>query len=319
MSETPQKARLVSFKAKDVIIKEGARDRFLYVIRSGSVRVYKTYLGRKLTLAILGKGEVFGELSFFDGQPRIANVEAVDAGEVLVIDGEQVQADLENLPPWMPGVFKTIISRLRETDGKLTLLKNKYDLGSNSKDNDLITREILSETLRISKILKLYFSNTSGGVSKEIDQSIEELGILFGSTFLKVEKILMAFQREGYISEHDENSLELNIKEIDDLTYYLECKLDASEIWILSRSSLRFLSEVLDQTKKQNKQFNEASLMSDVFETTTLEKFINYDDFYREAKAFGILTKEAIQIKINDIENHLKFQALMANYNVRVD
>ena len=77
MSDPQQKAKLISFKSVDLLIKEGARERYLYVIRSGSVRVYKP-IWKKTHLRILGKGEVFGELSFFDGQPRIANVEAID-------------------------------------------------------------------------------------------------------------------------------------------------------------------------------------------------------------------------------------------------
>ena len=323
MSETPQKAKVVTFKSGDVLIKEGAQDRFLYVIRSGSVRVYKTYLGKKLTLAILGKGEVFGELSFFDGKPRIANVEAVDDGEMLAIDGELVQSDLETLPSWMPGVFKTIISRLRETDNKLTLLKNKYDMGSSTKDNDLIIREILVETLRIGKIFKLYLNNLSQKSIDNFDKTIEELGILCGPTFLKIEKLILAFEKEGYIKASGNGankSLAVNNNEIEGLINYVSIKLAREEIWALSRSSLRFLSEVMDHIEKQNKKFSAETLLTDLFEIPQLEKFINSDDFFHEVKAFGLRDQNnKILIKVAEIKDHLKFQQLMANYNIRVD
>jgi CRP/FNR family transcriptional regulator, cyclic AMP receptor protein len=322
MSDTPQKAKLMTFKNKEILIKEGARDRFLYVIRSGSVRVYKTYLGRKLTLAILGKGEVFGELSFFDGQPRIANVEGIDDGEVLIVDGELVQSDLETLPSWMPGVFKTIISRLRETDNKLTLLKNKYDMGSGAKDNDLIIREVITESLRISKIFKLFFDDTRATSGENLEMAIEDLRVLLGPTFLKVEKIILVFQKDGYITETgegDKKTLKVNIEETDGLIKYLEKKLSSNAIWLMSRSSLRFLSEVMDQIEKQSKNFTDNNLITDIFEIPTLEKFINADDFFKEVKAFGLRDSNAIKIKVCEINDHLKYQKLMANYNIRVD
>ena len=319
MSDQQQKARLVSFKSKDILIREGDRERYLYVIRTGSVRVYKTYLGRKLTLAILGKGEVFGELGFFDGQPRIANVEAVDDGEALIIDGELAQSDLETLPSWMPGVFKTIISRLRETDNKLALLKNKFDMGSGAKDNDLIIKEVISETLRISKVFQLYFSNPMSE-SNEFEQMLEDFRVLFGPTFLKVEKIILAFQKEGYLSESTDNkSIAINDTELSGLIKYLENKLKHSEIWLLSRSSLRFLSEFLDQVNKQNKEYKDDTLITDIFDLNTLDKFVNSDDFMREAKAFNLKDQVRINLKVSEIESHLKYQTLMANYNVRVD
>ena len=320
MSDSPQKAKLITFKNKQLLIKEGDRDRLLYVIRSGSVRVYKTYLGRKLTLSILGKGEVFGELSFFDGQPRIANVEGIDDGEVLIIDGEQVQSDLETLPSWMPGVFKTIISRLRETDNKLTLLKNKYDMGSGAKDNDLIIKEVISETLRISKIFKLYFKIESESFRNDMEKSIADLGILFGPTFLSTEKIILTFKNGGYLVEDgDKKGVSINDEELNGLINYLENKLNKNQIWILSRSSLRFLTEVMDQIKKQNKNFGDDSIITNVFEISTLEKFINADDFIRETKAFGLKDVSEINIKVSEIDMHIKYQTLMANYNVRVD
>lgn len=322
MSDTPHKAKLINFKSREMLIKEGDRDRLLYVIRRGSVRVYKTYLGKKLTLAILGKGEVFGELSFFDGQPRIANVEGVDDGELLVVDGELVQSDLETLPSWMPGVFKTIISRLRETDNKLTLLKNKFDLGSGSKDNDLIIKEIITETLRISKIFSLFFGGELTTTGENLDQSIRELEILLGPTFLKVEKIILIFQKDGYISEKEIDGKKILCVEKDEvsgLIQYLEGKLHQNEIWIFSRSTLRFLSEVMEQIEKQSKDFDDNTLISDIFEIDILEKFINSDDFFREVKSFGLKEDKKINIKVSQINDHLKYQKLMANYNVRVD
>jgi len=101
---------------------------------------------------------------------------------------------------------------------------------------------------------------------------------------------------------------------------YVSKKLANEEIWILSRSALRFLSEVLNHIEKENKNFSAETLLTELINAPDLEKFINSDDFFREAKAFGLKDQNNnIMIKVAEIKNHLKFQTLMANYNIRVD
>jgi CRP-like cAMP-binding protein len=68
---------LVTYPASTILVTEGEYSRKMFVIKKGRARVFKTYLGQKVTLSILGAGEVFGELSFFDAEPRSASVEAL--------------------------------------------------------------------------------------------------------------------------------------------------------------------------------------------------------------------------------------------------
>ena len=75
----------------------------------------------------------------------------------------------------------------------------------------------------------------------------------------------------------------------------------------------------MDQISKQNKDYTDDTLITDIFDLNTLDKFINADDFLRETKAFGLKDQVKVHIKISDIQAHLKYQTLMANYNVRVD
>jgi CRP-like cAMP-binding protein len=70
----------------------------MFVIKKGKVRVYKDYMGKKITLAILGTGEIFGELSFFDAKPRSATVEAISPLEVFIVDGKEAKEQMSSLP-----------------------------------------------------------------------------------------------------------------------------------------------------------------------------------------------------------------------------
>src|SRR4051794_14660617 len=83
------------------LVQENDLSRRMFIIKKGKARVYKTYHGQRITLAVLGEGEVFGELSFFDAQPRSASVEALTELSALVIEGEESLKQIAQLPSWI--------------------------------------------------------------------------------------------------------------------------------------------------------------------------------------------------------------------------
>lgn len=84
----------------------------LYLIHSGRLMVFVTSGTVVTPLAILGPGEYFGEMSFFDHQPRSANVVAME-------DTVLVKLSIDNLekqfPSWLHLVAKSMAIKLRES------------------------------------------------------------------------------------------------------------------------------------------------------------------------------------------------------------
>ncbi len=108
------------FDAHEVIFREGDASDTCYVVRSGHARAVRAHSdGRSLTLAQFGPGDIFGELAMFDDERRSANVETVEATEVIGILG----ADMRRLMREHPDIaVKLVISlgrRLRETNERL--------------------------------------------------------------------------------------------------------------------------------------------------------------------------------------------------------
>lgn len=75
------------FRASEFVIQRGAADRTLYLVAAGSLEVGVTQVdGVTMTsLARISAGSILGEQSFFDGQPRSANVWAVADGTLLLL------------------------------------------------------------------------------------------------------------------------------------------------------------------------------------------------------------------------------------------
>ena len=79
------------YKASEVVIQRGVADRALYFVATGALEVGVTYVdGISVSpLAKIGAGSVIGEQSFFDSEPRSANVWAVTDGELLCLTQER--------------------------------------------------------------------------------------------------------------------------------------------------------------------------------------------------------------------------------------
>ena len=79
----------------DIIANEGKLERQLYVICSGTARVYITIDGVDITIALLRPGDYFGEYSVFNSEDRRASVSALTDLQLIVLEGESFQSFIE--------------------------------------------------------------------------------------------------------------------------------------------------------------------------------------------------------------------------------
>lgn len=93
-------------------------DRVMFVFEGRVKIVSVAEDGRETVLAFRGPGEVLGELSAIDGQPRSASVIAVDPVEALVLPSADFRAFLERTPRATLFLLERLITRLREADLK---------------------------------------------------------------------------------------------------------------------------------------------------------------------------------------------------------
>lgn len=98
------------YKASEVVIQRGIADRALYFVAAGALEVGVTYVdGVSISpLAKIAAGSVIGEQSFFDSQPRSANVWAVTDGELLCLTFER----FNQLAQTEPGLVRDLLFAL---------------------------------------------------------------------------------------------------------------------------------------------------------------------------------------------------------------
>jgi CRP-like cAMP-binding protein len=109
-------AKVVAFPANAQVVKQGEPGIGLYLVLTGSVEVRQ---GSR-TLAQLGAGQFFGEMTLLDEQPRSADVVAVQPSECAVLSRWEFWGFAKGEPDVLQGVLKEMAHRLRETDRALT-------------------------------------------------------------------------------------------------------------------------------------------------------------------------------------------------------
>ena len=99
----------------------------LYLILEGKVRISRDVPGMgEEALAVLGPGQLFGEMALLDESPRSADARVHERCRLLVIpkDGFDdllfLHKDLAYEVLW--SIVRMLVSRLRETTNKLTFL-----------------------------------------------------------------------------------------------------------------------------------------------------------------------------------------------------
>jgi CRP/FNR family transcriptional regulator, cyclic AMP receptor protein len=82
------------FAAGETVIGTGDTSRSLYLVLDGTLEVLQTggRLSRSRRIATVGSGSVIGEVAFFDGAARSAEVKAMTAGEVAELTPSDISA-----------------------------------------------------------------------------------------------------------------------------------------------------------------------------------------------------------------------------------
>jgi CRP/FNR family cyclic AMP-dependent transcriptional regulator len=104
---------------KTVIIKEGDVQQEIFWILSGEVYITRKIGDKYKVMATLGKGELFGEMSFFDKSVRSATVITKGPVEALVFSKENFQEIFAASPQWTKRLLLSLSGRIRQMFDKL--------------------------------------------------------------------------------------------------------------------------------------------------------------------------------------------------------
>jgi uncharacterized membrane protein len=121
LSELAAHVDEASFAPGETIFRAGDPGGVMHVVLSGRVDVsILDQDRRRVVLHALGPGEIFGELSLFDGEPRSATVVAVEPTRTFLIDREDLGRLFAHRPRAAIDILAVLGRRLRATDRLLS-------------------------------------------------------------------------------------------------------------------------------------------------------------------------------------------------------
>ena len=136
-------------KSDTVLIEEGAHPGSIFIVLQGLLGVKNSAVSSTDRLALLGPGEVLGELSFLDKRPASASVIAVEGSMVLELSNEMLEPRLEEDPRFAVRFYRALALgnaiRLRNTVKKLGTELNEVDevqQTERSSDWEILLEEI---------------------------------------------------------------------------------------------------------------------------------------------------------------------------------
>ncbi|MBD5830545.1 Crp/Fnr family transcriptional regulator [Janibacter melonis] len=170
----------------DVLFHEGDQGDRLYVITEGKIKLGCTSTdGRENLLAILGPGEMFGELSLFDPGPRTATATAVAETQLIGLGNDQLRQLLGNHPRIAVTLLAALARRLRRTNENLA---------------DLVFTDVPGRVAKALLELSQRFGRpVEEGVMVAHDLTQEELAQLVGASRETVNKALADFASRGWL------------------------------------------------------------------------------------------------------------------------
>ena len=119
----------------DVLFREGEVGDFAYQVVKGKIDVCKFNGDEYITLSILEKGALFGEMALIDKQPRSAMARAVSETVVKEIDKDALLGFLKNSPQTAFNMMQQLASYARNANEKLSV--DAFSSDSDSSNNEL--------------------------------------------------------------------------------------------------------------------------------------------------------------------------------------
>lgn len=110
---------LTHFPSGHVLFHEGDQGEDMFIIQSGRVAIKKKVRDGETVLAVLEKGDFFGEMAVLERLPRSATAEVVEAGDIIVIGGDTFGDMIKANPEIAVRMLRKYSIRLRETNRQI--------------------------------------------------------------------------------------------------------------------------------------------------------------------------------------------------------
>ncbi len=113
-----------TYPDKTVVIEEGSKGDWVYLVLEGQLRVKKSTAKGKVNVYTLKEGDILGEMLLLEPGKGVRTASVIADGPVRlgVLDTAQLVKDYDTISPQLKGLIRSLIQRLEETTDKVCAL-----------------------------------------------------------------------------------------------------------------------------------------------------------------------------------------------------
>ena len=174
------------FGSGQIIFHLGDPAGLLYIITNGKIKIsHASSDGQEAVLAILGKGDFFGELALLDDSPRSATAEAIEPTETLTLHRDDFLSFLDNNPLFARHVLHILAIRIRHLNNQIS---------------DIFFLDLPARLARTLLLLaEQHGKSVDKGTVIELSLTQTDLAEMTGATRVSINKALGRFRRAHWV------------------------------------------------------------------------------------------------------------------------
>lgn len=176
-----------TFRAGEVIFHREDSGQVLYMIKEGKVKIcIISPDGQEVSLAVLGKGDYFGEFALLDGLPRSTDAVALEKVECFTLQRSDFHNAILKNPKIAILVLEALTKRLRNTDQMV---------------EDLIFLDVYGRVAKkLLELAEAHGVKTGDGIRIDVRLTQQELASMVGASRESVNKVLGYFTDKNFIT-----------------------------------------------------------------------------------------------------------------------
>ena len=173
----------VTYEPNFPLFKEGDPGEHMYLIESGSVKIYQVRGERERIITVLSEGACFGEFSIIDGKTRSAGATTLEKCALSMVSRARFLGLLRHHPDLSLKIMAQLCERVRE---------------ANHQVNDLLFLDAQAKVLK--RLLTLAEEREEHHLRVNLHMPVQELGKMVGLSAKLVNHVLHDLTRRGVIT-----------------------------------------------------------------------------------------------------------------------
>ena len=175
------------YQSGEIVFHEGDPGQLMYLVKSGSVRIFVNGLdGSETSVILMGRpGQMFGELAVIDGLPRSATAVAMTSTILCTLNRSTFRAHMRRYPQFSLNFMNALSTRVRY----------------NTMQMDSFASLGISQRLarKLMELAQTYGQAQADGVYINMTLTQSDLASLIGATRESINKNLRFFRRHQWI------------------------------------------------------------------------------------------------------------------------